>query len=103
MGMESKINICWKHTLKTSEVMAAIREVERDMASQWGAKTTWQGQVAHFRCESGIAKGVTGAIEVEAAVVRMVVELPFLIRAFAQKIREGIQSSLREHLSGGPC
>lgn len=101
--MESKITICWKHTLKKTEIRAGIDRVACGLGAEWGAKTIWQGDTAHFKCQSGIAKGVSGCIEASAGMLRMVIELPLCIRPFAQKIREGVTKHLKEQIGGGPC
>jgi hypothetical protein len=101
--MESKITLCWKHNVPTAEVQAAVKQVATDLGTDYGAQTTWRGDVGSFVCTSSSAKGVTGSLAIEPGVVLMVVELPFILRPFANRIREGICARLKERLGGGLC
>lgn len=101
--MESRINICWKHSLQESEVQSGIDRVSASLCKEYGAKSERRANQLVFRCAGGVASGIYGSIESSPGIVRMIVELPFMHRPFASKIRVGIEAFLKKELGGKSC
>ncbi len=102
-GMESNITICWKHVVPSSDIQAALKRIATELSIKYGAQSVYKGNAIFFRCDTGVAAGISGVIETSPGIIRMRVDLPFLYRAASGTIREGIEAGLAREVKGARC
>lgn len=85
------IHIEKAHQLGIAKARQAVENIAREMAQRFEIDYWWEQNTLHFH-----RHGVSGRMEVEDSVVRILVRLGFLMRPFSQRIRREID----DHLQG---
>lgn len=88
------IDIKRSHTLDKDEAKRRAEELARGMQDKLGIRWNWDGDRIRFDAPSGAAKGATGTVSVDPAIVRVEVDLPFLLRA----VKGTVESKINEKL-----
>lgn len=88
------IDIRRQHSLNKDDAKMRAEELAKSMQDKLGIRWQWQGDVIDFDAPSGSAKGATGKVTVDAASVRVEIDLPFLLRA----VKGMIESKVNEKL-----
>jgi len=92
------IDIRRPHQLPVQEARAKAEELARSMQEKLGIQWKWAGDRIEFDAPSGAAKGANGAVEVLSDAVRVLIDLPFLMRPMKgmieTKVRERLEKAL---------
>jgi putative polyhydroxyalkanoate system protein len=92
------IDIRRSHTLDNTEARSRAEALAKSLEEKLGLRWSWDGDRIRFDAPSGIAKGSTGTVSVEAAAVRVEVDLPFLLRAMKGTVESKINRKLDDLL-----
>lgn len=68
------------------------------MQERLGIEWQWAGDRIEFKAPSGVAKGAKGAVEVLGDAVRVLIDLPFLLRAMKGTIESRVREKLEQTL-----
>ncbi len=75
------IDIRRSHSLGLESAKQKAESLANGMKDKLGIVWRWEGDKIKFDAPSGMAKGATGQVSVEAASIRVEIDLPFLLRA----------------------
>ena len=89
------IDISRSHSLPKDEAKKKAEELAQGMADKLGLVWAWQGDAIEFNAPSGVAKGAKGSVQVTDKVVRVQVDLPFMLRVMKGTIEEKINEKLQ--------
>lgn len=92
------IDIRRPHQLSKEDARAKAEELARSMQAKLGIQWKWAGDRIEFDAPSGIAKGANGAVEVLNDAVRVLIDLPFLMRAMKGTIESKVREKLEQAL-----
>ncbi len=92
------IDISRTHTLARDEAKRRAEDLARSMDEKLGLTWRWEGDHIHFEAPSGVAKGTTGTVEVTDSIVRVQINLPFLLRVLKGKVESKVNEKLDEIL-----
>jgi putative polyhydroxyalkanoate system protein len=92
------IDISKAHSLPLAEAKSKAEELAKGMQSRLGLDYKWEGDTIHFNAPSGTAKGTKGEVAVTDKTVRVIVDLPFLLRVMKGTIEEKINDQLKKLL-----
>jgi putative polyhydroxyalkanoate system protein len=92
------IDIRRTHTLAKDEAKKRAEDLAKSMGQKLGLTWRWEGDHIHFEAPSGAAKGTTGSVEVSDSVVRVQIELPFLLRLMKGKVESKVNEKLDQVL-----
>ena len=88
------IDISRKHTLDKEEARKRSEELAKSMEEKLGIRWRWEGDNIRFDAPSGAAQGANGTVSVDPRVVRVEVDLPFLLRAVKGMVEGRINEKL---------
>jgi len=88
------IDLCRKHSLAREEVRKRAEDLARDMEAKLGIKWRWEADTIRFDTPAGAAKGVTGEVQVGATEVRVLIDLPLLLRAIKGTVEGKVKAKL---------
>lgn len=92
------IDIRRPHQLPVQEARAKAEELAKSMQEKLGIQWKWAGDRIEFDAPSGAAKGANGAVEVLGDAVRVLIDLPLLLRPMKgmieSKVRERLEKAL---------
>jgi putative polyhydroxyalkanoate system protein len=92
------IDIRRAHTLAKDEARRRAEELAKSMVDKLGLNWRWEGDHIRFEAPSGAAKGTTGTVEVTDSVVRVQIDLPFLLRVLKGKVESKVNEKLDQVL-----
>jgi len=92
------IDIRRNHKLAKDDARKRAEELAQSMEQKLGLTWRWEGDHIHFEAPSGAAKGTTGTVEVSDSVVRVQVDLPFLLRVLKGKVESKVNEKLDQLL-----
>jgi len=92
------IDIRRTHTLAKDEAKKRAEELARGMEGKLGLQWQWEGDHIRFEAPSGPAKGTTGTVEVTDSMVRVQIDLPFLLRVLKGKVESKVNEKLDQVL-----
>ena len=75
------IDIRRSHSLGLESAKQKAESLANGMKDKLGIVWRWDGDKIKFDVPSGMAKGATGQVSVEASSIRVEIDLPFLLRA----------------------
>ena len=90
------IDIKKAHSLGKATAREKAEKLARDMQGELGIKWNWEGDRIKFDAPSGAAKGANGTITVEDSLVRVEIDLPFLLRAIKGTIEGKVNDKLKD-------
>lgn len=93
------IDICRPHTLSKDDAKKKAEELANGMKDKLGLDWKWAGDVIEFKAESGAAKGAKGEVRVSDKEVRVLVDLPFMLRVMKGTIEDKINEKLKSLLA----
>jgi putative polyhydroxyalkanoate system protein len=82
------------YTMSKDEVRAAAEELARELKTQYGVSSRWQGDSASFR-----GSGVDGSLIIENDIISLKIKLGFLAAAFERPLLKAINDYLDEYVS----
>ena len=94
----ASIDISRSHKLSKEDAKSKAEALAKELEGEIGIKWKWEGDSIKFDAPSGAAKGVKGAVHVEASAVRVEVDLPFLLKAIKGTIEGKINKKLETTL-----
>jgi putative polyhydroxyalkanoate system protein len=92
------IDISRPHSLTKDEAKKRAEELAKSMEAKLDLKWKWEGDHIRFEAPSGAAKGTTGTVDVSDSVVRVQIDLPFLLRVLKGKVESKVNEKLAELL-----
>jgi putative polyhydroxyalkanoate system protein len=92
------IDIRRAHTLAKDEARRRAEDLAKSMVDKLGLNWRWEGDHIRFEAPSGAAKGTTGTVEVTDSVVRVQIDLPFLLRVLKGKVESKVNEKLDQVL-----
>lgn len=95
------IDISRSHVLGTDVAKERAEELAKGMETKLGIRWRWEGDRIKFDAPSGVAKGATGTVSVDASKVRVEVDLPFLLRAIKGTVEAKILEKLDKLIGKG--
>lgn len=88
------IDIKRSHALGKDGARVKAEGLAKSLEAKLGIRWRWEGDKIQFDAPSGAAKGATGTVSVDTTLVRVEVDLPFLLRA----IKGSVESKITEKL-----
>lgn len=92
------IDIRRAHTLAKDEAKRRAEDLAKSMGDKLGLTWRWDDDHIRFEAPSGAAKGTTGTVEVTDSVVRVQIDLPFLLRVLKSKVESKVNEKLDQIL-----
>jgi len=92
------IDITRAHTLSVDQAKSKAEELAKSMKEKLSLEWRWAGDTIKFDAPSGVAKGTKGEVAVTDKNVRVMVDLPFMLRVMKGSIEEKINQKLSELL-----
>lgn len=92
------IDIAREHALPLDQAKAKAEAFAKSMEEKLGLRWSWAGDSIKFDAPSGVAKGAKGEVAVTGTSVRVLVDLPLMLRVMKGTIEDKIQQKLRELL-----
>ncbi len=93
------IDIKRSHTLGLDIAKTKAEELAKGL-EQIGIQWRWQGDDIAFEAASGVAKGAKGTVAVDAANIRVAIDLPFLLKAMKGTIEQKVNAKLDALIKG---
>jgi putative polyhydroxyalkanoate system protein len=88
------IDISRNHSLPIEDAKKKAEELAKSMAERIGIEWKWDGDTIRFDAPSGTAKGTKGEVAVSAKVVRVAIDLPFMLRVMKGMIEGRVNEKL---------
>jgi putative polyhydroxyalkanoate system protein len=88
------IDISRAHSLPLDDAKKKAEDLAKGMADRLGMDWKWDGNAIRFNASSGAAKGTSGEVSVTESVVRVTVDLPFMLRVMKGTIEDKIKEKL---------
>lgn len=88
------IDISRSHNLPKDAARSKAEELAKGMEQKLGLVWKWAGDAIEFHAPSGVAKGAKGEVRVNDKEVRVLVDLPMMLRM----MKGTIESKIREKL-----
>jgi len=92
------IDIQRAHTLSKDEARKRAEALATAMKEKLGLAWSWQGDQILFEAPSGPAKGTKGTVDVSDKLVRVQIDLPFILRVLKGKVESKVNEKLDEVL-----
>lgn len=90
----ASIDITRNHTLSLDDAKKKAEELAKGMADRFSIQWKWDGDAIKFDAPSGAAKGTKGEVSVTDKVVRVVIDLPFMLRVMKGTIEDKVKEKL---------
>lgn len=94
------IDIKRNHNLGLESARQKAEELANGMKDKLGIAWRWDGNNIRFDAPSGMAKGATGQVTVEAASIRVEIDLPFMLRPMKGMVESKVKDKLDKAVSG---
>jgi putative polyhydroxyalkanoate system protein len=94
----STIDITRPHKLPLDTAKKRAEDFAKSMETKLGMTWKWEGDNIHFTTPSGAAKGTKGEVSVSEQAVRVMVDLPFMLRVMKGTIESKIHEKLDQIL-----
>jgi putative polyhydroxyalkanoate system protein len=88
------IDITRSHTLPKDEAKKRAEEFAKGMEAKLGLQWQWVGDIIRFDAPSGAAKGTKGEVDVSDTIVRVRIDLPFLLRMLKGTVESKVNEKL---------
>lgn len=88
------IDISRGHTLPLDDAKKRAEDIARSMETKLGIQWKWEGNTILFEAPSGAAKGTKGELKVTDKVVRVAIDLPFMLRVMKGTIEDKVKEKL---------
>ena len=92
------IDIRRTHTLPKEEAKKRAEELANGMQTKLDLQWHWEGDHIRFEAPRGPAKGTTGTVEVTDSIVRVQIDLPFMLRVLKGKVESKVNEKLDQVL-----
>ncbi len=93
------IDIKRTHNLGIDAAKKKAEELATGMKDKLGIDWRWDGNNIKFDAPSGMAKGASGQVTVEATLLRVEIDLPFLLRPMKGTVESKVNERLDRALS----
>jgi putative polyhydroxyalkanoate system protein len=90
----STIDISREHKLSLDDAKKKAEELAKSMADKFGIEWKWDGDAVRFDAPSGAAKGTKGSVVVTDKLVRVEIDLPFMLRVLKGTIEGKVKEKL---------
>lgn len=90
----STIDISRNHSLPIEDAKKKAEELAKGMADKFGISWKWVGDAIKFDATSGAAKGTKGEVSVTDKVVRVAIDLPFMLKMLKGTIEGKVKEKL---------
>ena len=102
MSTNKTITITIPHRLTQQEARARLQKGITDLKAQHAASIaqvaeTWNGDQMSFRL-TAMGQAITGRVDVQPSAIKLDIDLPWLLAAFAEKFRPRIEQEGRRML-----
>lgn len=94
----STIDITRAHALSQEEAKKRAEEFAKSMQERFELAWQWNGDVINFDAPRGAAKGTKGSVTVSDKNVRVLIELPMLLRMLKGTIEAKVHEKLEKLL-----
>lgn len=88
------IDISRNHSLPIEDAKKKAEELAKGMADKFGISWKWDGDSIKFDATSGAAKGTKGEVSVTDKVVRVAIDLPFMLKMLKGTIEGKVNEKL---------
>ena len=88
------IDLTRLHSLPKEEARKRTEEIAQSMEKKLGIQWKWDGDIIRFQADSGAAKGTKGELQVHEKEIRVMVDLPLMLRMMRKTIEEKIHEKL---------
>jgi putative polyhydroxyalkanoate system protein len=88
------IDIKRSHTLGTEVTKGKAEELAKGLEQKLGITWKWVGDAIAFEAPSGVAKGASGKVAVDATSIAVAIDLPFLLKAMKGTIEQKVVEKL---------
>lgn len=83
-----------RHTLSKDEARKKAEDLADKMKEKIGIEWAWSGDTIKFEAKSGAAKGAKGKVDVTDSLIRIEVDLPFMLRPLKGMVESKIKEKL---------
>lgn len=90
------IDIRRPHGVGKDTAKQKAEELAKSLETKIGIRWSWAGDTIRFDAPSGLAKGASGTVHVDASTVHVQIDLPLMLRA----IKGTIESKVNKKLDG---
>ena len=102
MTTNKTITITIPHRLTQQEARARLQKGITDLKAQHAASIaqvseTWNGDQMSFRL-TAMGQSITGRVDVQPSAIKLDIDLPWLLAAFAEKIKGQVEQRGRQML-----
>jgi putative polyhydroxyalkanoate system protein len=88
------IDIKRTHNLGLDSAKQKAEELANGMKEKLGISWRWDGNNIRFDAPSGMAKGASGQVTVEASAIRVEIDLPFMLRPMKGMVESKVKEKL---------
>jgi putative polyhydroxyalkanoate system protein len=88
------IDISRTHSLPVEEAKKRAEDLAKGMVERFAILWRWEGDAIRFEAKSGAAKGTSGEVSVTDKVVRVQIDLPFMLRVMKGTIEGKVKEKL---------
>jgi putative polyhydroxyalkanoate system protein len=92
------IDITKSHALSKDDAKKKAEDLARSMAEKFSIVWHWEGDTIRFDAPSGAAKGTKGQVAVTDSSVRVVIDLPFMLKIMKGTIESKVNDKLAQIL-----
>ncbi len=88
------IDISKNHSLSIDDAKKKAEDLAKGMEQKFGLNWKWDGNTIRFEAPSGAAKGTKGEVAVSDKVVRVAIDLPFMLKMMRGTIEDKVNEKL---------
>ena len=92
------IDVRRSHTLPKEEAKKRAEDLARSMQQRLDLEWRWEGDRILFEAPRGAAKGTKGTVDVNDKEVRVLIDLPLLLRVMKGTVESKVQEKLGQVL-----
>ena len=92
------IDVRRSHTLPKEEAKKRAEDLARSMQQRLDLEWRWEGDRILFEAPRGAAKGTKGTVDVDEKEVRVLIDLPLLLRVMKGTVESKVQEKLGQVL-----
>lgn len=97
------IGVSIPHRLGSEQAKARLQDASEKLRSQFRGQVAqvheaWNGNHADFKF-SAMGQSITGRIDVEESVIRLAIDLPWVLGMLAGKVRSRVEQEARKYLA----
>ena len=98
----ASVDVSHAHALIREEARRRAESLALGLQVQLGIVWRWEDDVIRFEIPAGIAKGARGQLTVGGELIRLELELPFLLRLLKGQLEEAVRSRMDALLQSAP-